>query len=184
MEDIGVHVVNDATTGEFLRWTSADTPAPRLTKMGTGTIDGVELAPRAAQGVVAAMAMTGLRQMNARLGLMKTTPPEMIVQQPVVEQRLSALSEDQRRAAAIALHWTLGALGAVGYQLLPKMLQRRLLVSVAYGNLMWLGFDALLSSSLKMKGDLDAKDRVALVLDHSLYGVVLAMERREPLSRR
>lgn len=123
------------------------------------------------------MAMTGLRQMNARLGLMTKTPPEIIAEQPELEQHLSGLSGDHRRAAIIALHWTVGALGAVGYQLLPRLLQGRLVVSIAYGNLMWLGFDALLKSSLNVRGDLDPRDRIALVLDHTLYGLILAMER-------
>jgi hypothetical protein len=85
-----------------------------------------------ARGVMAAMAMTGLRNLTTAAGLVAQTPPEAILQQRA-PKLLAQLPEDRRQAAVEALHWTYGAAGGAAFGLLPRAARRHAWVGPTYG---------------------------------------------------
>ena len=137
------------------------------------------VAHAAMRGVIAAMAMTGMRSLTVSLGLVKETPPRAIVRQTskgmfrVVPKRL-------RRAAVELMHWGYGAAGGAGFALLPADLRLRRWSGPAYGLLVWLGFELVQAPLMGLDQAKKARpvERVALAVDHLLYGLVLTETRR------
>ena len=137
------------------------------------------VAHAAMRGVIAAMAMTGMRALTVSLGLVKETPPRAIVRQTskgmfrVVPKRL-------RRAAVELMHWGYGAAGGAGFALLPADLRLRRWSGPAYGLLVWLGFELVQAPLMGLDQAKKARpvERVALAVDHLLYGLVLTETRR------
>jgi len=131
------------------------------------------------RGVIAAMAMTGMRSLTVSLGLVKETPPRAIVRQTskgmfrVVPKRL-------RRAAVELMHWGYGAAGGAGFALLPADLRLRRWSGPAYGLLVWLGFELVQAPLMGLDQAKKARpvERAALAVDHLMYGLVLSETRR------
>jgi uncharacterized membrane protein YagU involved in acid resistance len=142
--------------------------------------DADERAAHAAmRGVIAAMAMTGMRSLTVSLGLVKETPPRAIVRQTskgmfrIVPKRL-------RRAAVELMHWGYGAAGGAGFAMLPEDLRLRRWSGPVYGLLVWLGFELVQAPLLGLDKAKKARpvERAALAVDHLLYGLVLSETRR------
>jgi len=137
------------------------------------------VAHAAMRGVIAAMAMTGMRSLTVSLGLVKETPPRAIVRQTskgmfrVVPKRL-------RRAAVELMHWGYGAAGGAGFALLPADLRLRRWSGPAYGLLVWLGFELIQAPLMGLDQAKKARpvERAALAVDHLMYGLVLSETRR------
>lgn len=131
--------------------------------------------PRAAaRGLVAAMAMTGARQLTTNLGLMEESPPETMVRE-AVPRLVSRLDAGQRAAVIEAAHWAYGSAGGLGYGLLPASLRGLRATGPLYGLAIWLGFEVGIAPLLGLRHPQGkVVGRMMLVIDHALYGVIVS----------
>jgi len=122
------------------------------------------------RGVVAAIAMSGVRSLTTGLGLVRMTPPEEIGTHGAAP--LLARVPPERRAAALELaHWSYGGLGGAVFGALPL---RGRTAGVVYGLGLWALFEAVVAPALGAPGrERPASERLALAADHVLYGLVL-----------
>jgi hypothetical protein len=143
-----------------------------------------EILHAAGRGVVAAMAMTGMRALTVNLGLVEQAPPQAIFKQKA--RGLMALVPRRKRRAAIELfHWGYGAGGGVAYALLPDGVRRQPWAGPFYGLAIWLAFELGIAPALGLKQSKQLRplDRAGLAADHVLYGLVLNEGRRQPQER-
>jgi hypothetical protein len=135
----------------------------------------------ALRGVIGAMAMTGVRQITADLGLVRTTPPEVVAKH-ARRGLLRKVPRKLRTAVVVLLHWSIGAQGGWMYGLLPESVRRTRWSGPLWGLAIWVGFDAAIGPLLGVKkGDWpNAGERAALIADHVLYGFVLSETRAQP----
>jgi len=134
------------------------------------------------RGAVAAMAMSGMRSLTVRLGLLEQTPPEMIVSEHASDL-LARVPEKRQEAVVELLHWVYGAVGGAGFGVLPDRIRLQPWAGPAYGMVLWLGFEAVLSPLLglgRQRRRRTAVERAAFTVDHLLYGAVLAELRSRP----
>ena len=133
------------------------------------------IAPAIARGVVAAMAMTGLRAATTGVGLLDETPPEAIIERKG-RALLELVPPRRRRATVEFLHWAYGGAGGAVYAALPAPLRRRSLTGPAYGLATWLLFEAILAPGLRLDEERPrrVRDHLAVAADHVLYGVIVA----------
>ena len=134
-----------------------------------------ELGRAAARGVVAAMAMSGMRRMTTGLGLVEEEPPKQIAREGV--PRLLALVPPGLREEAIELaHWTYGGAGGAVFGVLPAAIRRQAWAGPAYGLATWLFFETAVAPLLGLRRTHEARplERAAIAADHMLYGVVVA----------
>lgn len=130
----------------------------------------------AVRGLVAAMAMSGMRQVTTRLGLLPRTPPEQVAEDEA--PRLLARVSPERRAAVVELaHWEFGLAFGAAWTLVPAAIRRQPWAGPAYGLVVWQGF--LLTAPLLGVGT--PQDRTpsavgALALDHLLFGAIVGRE--------
>lgn len=126
------------------------------------------------RGVVAAMAMSGLRQFTTGMNLVEQVTPESILCKtaPAVFSRVPV----QRRPALVeSIHWTYGAMGGALFGLLPRGLRRRAWAGPLYGLAFWGIFQAAIRPAIGIDGGNSApRQRLALLADHVLYGAVVA----------
>lgn len=134
---------------------------------------GTSIGRSAGAGVVAAMAMTGMRRVTTKLGLVEETPPETMMQEAAGV--LGTLSPNQKDVVAELAHWAFGGAGGALYGMLPSMLRRSKITGLLYGVLIWVGFEGLVAPALKVSNpqEADLKDKAALVTDHILYGMIV-----------
>jgi hypothetical protein len=127
------------------------------------------------RGVVAAMAMSGMRNVTTSAGLVAQTPPEAIVKQRA-PHLLLRIPPDRQRAAVEAMHWTYGAVGGAVFGMLPATIRRQAWVGPAYGLAFWALFEAGIAPTLGLAQARQTRvtERVAFLADHVLYGVVVA----------
>ncbi|WP_433461421.1 hypothetical protein [Spirillospora sp. CA-128828] len=145
---------------------------------------GPAVARAGARGLVAAMAMTGVRTVTATVGPHEKSPPEAIVERhvPVVRR----LPEPYREAATELAHWAYGAGGGAVFGMLPAGFRRHPAAGPAYGLAVWLGFEAGIAPLLGVRHvhERGVAWRAVVALDHVLYGIVvagrLAPERSRP----
>jgi hypothetical protein len=128
----------------------------------------------ASRGLVAAMAMTGVRTVTAAIGPHEKSPPEAIVEEHLPS--VHRLSERHREAITELAHWAYGAAGGAMYGLLPGRFRARKASGPLYGLAIWLGFEAGIAPLLGVR---HARERAAawravVALDHVLYGIVVA----------
>jgi len=126
------------------------------------------------------MAMTGLRRVTTGLGLLRKPPPEEIATEGV--PGLFARIPPGKRGAAIELaHWSFGALASVGYGRLPRRILAHRASGPLYGLAIWALYEATLAPSFEAARTTDRTtgDRIALALDHALYGAIIATGCRE-----
>ncbi len=135
-----------------------------------------DVAHAAARGIVAAMAMTGMRAVTGGAEMLAETPP-----QAVFRQRLQPLLKSvprRRRNVAIELaHWAYGAAGGAAYAFVPSALRSRPYTGPAYGLAIWAGFEfgVVPALGLRQWRRTDRNiERLALVGDHLLYGLVVS----------
>lgn len=134
-----------------------------------------ELGRAFARGVIAAMAMSGLRKVTTGLGLVEQIPPERVALEgaPALVRRIPP----ERRDVAVELaHWTFGGVGGAAFGLLPGLVRRRIWSGPVYGIGVWLGYELLLAPILGLhrRNEPSLGERAALIADHVLYGVVVA----------
>ena len=132
------------------------------------------------RGTVAAMAMTGLRQVTTGLGLVEQTPPDAIFQQrasgPLARRPGLACFVRRREQAIVELaHWVYGAVGGAAYVLLPRSILRKAWAGPAYGVLTWAMFKLTVAPLLGLDkaGKQRPAERLAFAVDHLLYGAIL-----------
>ncbi len=130
------------------------------------------LAWTAARGVVAAMAMTGMRRVTTRIGLLDQVPPEAIAEEEV-PGILAALPEDRRAVVIELLHWAYGGAGGAAFAALPAGLRRHPAAGPAYGVAVWLLFEAVIAPVLGLRWKRAPRERLALLADHVMYGAVV-----------
>ena len=127
-----------------------------------------------ARGVVAAMAMSGMREVTMGLGLVKQTPPDAVMRQEA--SGLIARVPKRRRAAVVQLaHWAYGGAGGAAFGLLPRPLRAWTPAGPIYGVLSWLGFELGLAPLLGLPHARrpDLAESAALAADHVLYGTLV-----------
>lgn len=124
--------------------------------------------------MIAAMSMTGLRQVTTGFGLMPPhNPPEEILRH-LTSPVLSHIPPGRTRALVELLHWSYGGLGGAMFGLLPRRWRRQPWIGPAYGFLFWLIFETLMAPMLTETRWQSAPTRLALLADHTLYGMVVA----------
>ena len=123
-------------------------------------------------GAVAAMAMTGLRRMTTGLGLLRKPPPEQLATEGV-PGLLAKIPADKRDEAIELAHWAFGSLAAVAYSLLPGAVRRNGWAGPAYGLAIWALYEAVVEPRLARRHERTPGDRIAVALDHALYGAVV-----------
>jgi hypothetical protein len=121
------------------------------------------------------MAMSGLRQASATLGLVEKVPPEGVLEHtaPRLFHRVPA----KRRPAVIELvHWSYGTAGGALFGALPRSVRRHPWAGPVYGLLFWGVYQAGVAPLLGLphREDHRSIERLALLADHLLYGVVVA----------
>lgn len=139
---------------------------------------GARLAPiarGASRGLVAAMAMTGMRRVTSGLGWLERTPPEEIIgeEAPGVLRRLSP---GRAQAAVEVAHWLYGTGGGAVFGLLPERVRRSRLVGPVYGIAFWLLFELVVAPVVGVRSAerKSVVSRLTLAGDHILYGTVVA----------
>ena len=139
------------------------------------------IAHAALRGGVAAMAMTGMRVLTTELGLVEEPPPQAIFRQRA-RGLLRLVPRGGRRAAIELAHWGYGAGGGAAFALLPGEVRDRAWAGPIYGLAVWAGFEAALAPLLGLEQAKRPRpvERLALALDHLLYGLVLSEFRRRP----
>jgi hypothetical protein len=140
-----------------------------------------EVAHAALRGVIASMAMSGMRAFTIHAGLVRESPPRAVIRQRA-KGLIRHVPRRQRRAVIELVHWSYGALGGAGFGLLPDAVRRRRWAGPAYGLAAWLGFEAGLAPALGLRQAHEARpvERMAFALDHLLYGLVLSETRSRP----
>lgn len=139
------------------------------------------IAQKAARGVVAAMAMTGMRRVTGGLGLLDESPPDAIADRHA--DHVLARLGIRRDVAAELGHWAYGAVGGGLFGVLPRTLRRHRWSGPAYGIAMWLFYEAVVAPLLGVARarQTTAVGRLALAADHLLYGTVVG---RSPVADR
>ena len=126
------------------------------------------------RGAIGAMAMSGLRQATTSLGQLDEVPPESVLRRtaPGLFYRIPV----RRRPALVEfIHWSYGAAGGTLFGLLPRGLRGRPWVGPVYGFVFWTAFEAGIAPLLGIDRNRDElRNRLALLADHMLYGVVVA----------
>ncbi len=128
-----------------------------------------------ARGVIAAMAMSGMRRMTTGLGLVEEEPPQQIAREGV--PGLLARVPPHLRGEAIELaHWAYGGVGGAAFGVLPAALRRQSWAGPAYGLATWLFFEAVVAPLLSLRRTHESRpaERAALAADHVLYGLIVA----------
>lgn len=133
------------------------------------------IARAGARGLVAAMAMTGMRTATANIGLMEQSPPEAIAERHA-PRPIQRLAEEHRTALTELAHWLYGAAGGVMFGLLPLRARARPWTGPLYGLTVWLSFEAGIAPLLGVQHTKQGSiaGRTVVALDHALYGVVVA----------
>jgi hypothetical protein len=127
------------------------------------------------RGVIAAMAMTGMRRLTTRLGLVREVPPDEIFEDGLPE--LLANIPVERRDEAIELaHWAFGAAAGAAFALVPRRPREAGWAGPAYGLAIWALFEAVAAPLLRLRRarERPAAERAALAADHVLYGLIVA----------
>ena len=138
--------------------------------------DRLRSAARAgARGLVASMAMSGMRQVTVGMGWLEKTPPDEILHEEA-RLLLVPLAEGHEQAVVELAHWAYGTAFGSLYGLLPERVRRSRWSGPGLGLGTWLVYELAIASALGVQV---AKRRTVLtramfVADHLLYGLVVA----------
>lgn len=128
----------------------------------------------AARGVVAAMAMTGMRRVTRGLGLVRESPPEAVARRGF-PGLLRVVPVENRDEAIEFAHWAFGAVGGAVYGSLPPVLRGGAWAGAVYGVVVWVLFEAVMAPLLGVdRPGRKREERLAIAADHVLYGVIVA----------
>ncbi|MBA2504892.1 MAG: hypothetical protein H0V29_02995 [Thermoleophilaceae bacterium] len=133
------------------------------------------------RGVIAAMAMTGMRAFTISAGLVKEPPPKAIFRQKATT--LFHTTPNRKRRAGIELaHWGYGAAGGAMFGALPDEVRRRKWAGPVYGLVLWLGFELGIAPVLGLSQSKKPRpvERLVFAIDHLLYGLVLSETHPRP----
>jgi len=124
------------------------------------------------------MAMTGMRRVTTGLGLVRQAPPETIAREGIPEL-FARVPARYRDVATELAHWAYGGAGGAAFAVLPRSFQRMPAAGPVYGLAIWLAFERGVAPALRL---LQAErprtaERLALIGDHVLYGVLVAESR-------
>jgi len=127
------------------------------------------------RGTVAAMAMSGMRELTISLGLVDRPPPDEIADEGV-PALFAAIPARYRDGAIELAHWGYGAGMGVVYGLTPRALRRRRWFGPLFGLGIWAFFERIVVPTLRLRraGQRPLGERVATVADHLLYGVIVS----------
>lgn len=131
-----------------------------------------------ARGVVAAMAMTGMRTVSAGFGLLKRAPPEEIAEEgvPALLERVPARHREEGIQLA---HWAYGGGAGAAFGLLPQRAREARWFGPAYGLGIWLLFELGIAPLLGLRvHERQTTERLVLAADHVLYGLIVAARPR------
>ena len=138
-----------------------------------------------ARGTIAAMAMTGLRQVTTGLGVVEQTPPDVLFKRGASRAlarrpRLVPFLAKRDQAITEVAHWAYGAAGGAVFALLPGSIARPPWGGPAYGLATWLLLEASVAPVLGLEQARRGrvKERLAFAAGHLLYGAILAGGRR------
>jgi hypothetical protein len=127
-----------------------------------------------ARGTVAAMAMSGLRQLTTSLGAMERTPPESVLRK-TAPRLFYRVPVPQRTALIETIHWSYGAIGGGIFGLLPRGMRRHPWTGPVYGFLFWGIFEGAVRPALGLnEGHRRPLQVLAVLADHMVYGAVVA----------
>ena len=160
---------------------SADGPAAERTEESATEQRAEEIAHATLRGVIGAMAMSGLRNVTVGLGMVDQSPPEAIMRRRT-RGLIRFVPRKRRRAAVELVHWVYGAVGGAGFGVLPAGLRHQPWAGPAYGLVSWAGFELAVAPALGLGHAKNpaVAERIALAVDHLLYGLVLGEIRRRP----
>jgi len=127
------------------------------------------------RGTVAAMAMSGMRELTISLGLVERTPPDEIAREGM--PGLLAPIPPRYRSGAIELaHWGFGGGMGVACGLAPRGARRQWWFGPVFGLGVWAFFERIVAPLLGLRRpeDRPLRERAAVAADHVLYGVIVA----------
>jgi uncharacterized membrane protein YagU involved in acid resistance len=132
----------------------------------------------AVRGVIAAMAMTGMRTFTEEAGWLEEAPPDAIFSQDPTGV-LGKIPESKRPILIELSHWAFGAVGGVAFITMPASLRRHPWAGALYGLLVWGAFEATVAPALRLSQArrLRLLDRATLAADHVVYGAIVAGSR-------
>lgn len=135
----------------------------------------------ATRGVVGAMAMSGMRQVEVGLGWVERTPPEAVLAEGV-PALLRRVPEHRRKAAIELAHWGYGATAGLAFTLLPRSLRRFRITGPVYGLLTWGAFELAVAPVLGLAHARRSRprERWALLVDHVVFGFVVGEPLKAP----
>lgn len=139
----------------------------------------IDIAHAAARGTIAAMAMTGARTVTQSLGLLPASPPESVLQRSAGRYMRGRTTKRAREIRIQAAHWAYGAFGGAVFGSLPDRVRRRAWAGPIYGVVLWFAFEAAIAPLLRLHRE-RTPERLALLADHLIYGLVLSEIRRRP----
>jgi hypothetical protein len=145
------------------------------------TEDGRKIGLAVAYGIVAAMAMTGMRRVTVGLGLVQQPPPEEIAERGV-PGLLAMIPADLRNEAIELAHWGYGALAGGIFGLLPAWARRGRWAGPAYGLATWAAFERAVAPlfGLKQPEERPVVERAMIAADHILFGLIVAARPERP----
>ena len=138
--------------------------------------DHLRSAARAgARGLVASMAMSGMREVTTGLGWLERTPPDEIVKEEA-PGLVRSLPRGHERVVVQLAHWGYGTVAGFAYGLLPASMRRSRLAGPGYGAATWLTYEFVIAPALgvQVAERRTVMSRLMLVADHLLYGFVVA----------
>ncbi|HEY6694771.1 MAG TPA: DUF6789 family protein [Solirubrobacteraceae bacterium] len=133
------------------------------------------------RGIVAAMAMTGVRTLAQHLGVIREDPPARVARKQA-KGLLRSVPRKRRGVVVELIHWGMGAAFGLVFGLLSEPIRMKAWAGPAYGFLVWLGFDTIVAPALGLKQRRwpHGKERAVFVVDHLLFGLVLSEMRARP----
>jgi uncharacterized membrane protein YagU involved in acid resistance len=133
------------------------------------------------RGIVGAMAMSGVRQLASEAGVIREDPPARLVRKQA-KGLLRSVPRRKRGAVVELIHWAMGAVFGLVFGLLPETIRRKPWAGPAYGFMVWLGFETMVSPALGLKQRRwpHGAERAVFVIDHLLFGLLLTEMRSRP----
>ena len=127
------------------------------------------------RGVIGAMAMTGVRSFTGSLGLVEQTPPEAVLHQKL-GGLMSRFGEQRQQGIIEAFHWVTGAVAGAAFSVLPERLRRPSWAGPVYGVVVLGAFELAAAPLLGLEQARRERvvERLVFLVDHLLYGLVLA----------
>jgi hypothetical protein len=146
-----------------------------VTVAGEGNAAAMSRGEGVARGVAGAVAMSLMRAVTTRLGLVGRTPPDAIAFERA-PRLLARLPQWTRRPAIELGHLTYGGAIGAAYVGLPARFRTLQWSGPAYGLATWVLYEGVVAPALGLShaGRHRPVERLALAADHVLYGLVLA----------